>query len=321
MFDRPLDPALEPFARSVLDGLSRRPKRLEPKWFYDAEGSRLFEAITRLPEYYPTRAETAILTEAAEEIAARIGPGAALWEPGAGSLAKARLLLDALRPDVFAPMDISAEHLDGAAEALRAERPGLTVAPVAADFAEPFAPPPEARAARTLVAFFPGSTIGNLDPEAARALLARFRREAGADWLLIGVDLVKDEARLVAAYDDAQGVTAAFNLNLLARINRELEGTFDLDGFTHVARFDREASRVEMLLESRRAQQPQALGRRFRFAAGERMLTERSYKYRPDAFAALAAEAGWSRRGLWTGREALFAVFLFEAEQRVGRRD
>jgi dimethylhistidine N-methyltransferase len=308
MFDRTEDA----FAASVIEGLSQTPKRLEPKWFYDAEGSRLFDRICDLPEYYPTRAETAILTAEADAIAAEIGPDATLWEPGAGSAVKARILLDALeRPAAYAPVDICADHVAHAAEALRADYPDLRVEPGPLDFTAPLDPPTR-HGEGPVTAFFPGSTIGNLDPDAAADLMRRFREEAGAERLLIGADLVKDETTLVAAYDDTQGVTGAFNRNLLARINRELGGDFDLDAFAHRAVFDRQASRIEMRLESLQPQVVTVRGERFAFAQGEQIVTEHSYKYDPRAFAALARRGGWARPRVWTG-VGLFGVFLFEA--------
>ena len=312
------DPDSGDFAASVLDGLSRQPKSLDPKWFYDARGSALFDAICELEEYYPTRTEAAILRQAADEIAPLLGPGAVLFEPGAGSATKTRLLLDALvSPMAYVPADISEEHLNGTAVRLRQDYPGLRVEPAPLDFTAPIALPPTLSSAVSdaspITVFFPGSTIGNFTPEAARSLLRRFRTETHARHLLIGVDLIKDEARLVAAYDDRDGVTAAFNLNLLTRINRELGADIDVDAFRHVALFNAGQSRIEMHLESLKEQTAAIAGHRIVFAAGERICTEHSHKYTIESFGGLAASAGWTSRAYWTDPEALFAVLLFEA--------
>ena len=312
------DPDGGDFAASVLEGLSRQPKSLDPKWFYDARGSALFDAICALEEYYPTRTEAAILRASAGEIAPLIGPGAILFEPGAGSATKTRLLLDALvSPRAYVPADISAEHLNGTVVRLRQDYPGLRVEPAPLDFTAPIALPPAllpaGSAGAPITVFFPGSTIGNFAPDAARSLLQRFRTETHARHLLIGVDLVKDTARLVAAYDDRQGVTAAFNLNLLVRINRELGGDIDIDAFRHVALFNTGDSRIEMHLESLKAQTVTVAEHRIGLDAGERICTEHSHKYTIDGFGALAASAGWTGCAHWTDPETLFAVLLFEA--------
>ena len=302
------------FAASVLDGLSRQPKSLDPKWFYDARGSALFDAICELEEYYPTRTEAAILRASAHQIAPLIGPGTILFEPGAGSATKTRLLLDALEaPLAYVPADISAEHLNGTVVSLRRDYPGLRVEPAPLDFTAPITLPPVLSDAAPITVFFPGSTIGNFATAAARALMARFRTETHARRLLIGVDLVKDPARLVKAYDDRDGVTAAFNLNLLVRINRELNGDIDIDAFRHVALFNTAASRIEMHLESLKDQTATIAGHRIAFAAGERICTEHSHKYTIDGFGALAGAAGWTAGAHWTDPEALFAVMLYES--------
>ncbi|WP_029004359.1 L-histidine N(alpha)-methyltransferase [Azorhizobium doebereinerae] len=310
----PLPPAQSPFAADLAAGLAARPKRLAPKYFYDAAGSALFEEITRQKEYYPTRAEMEILRAHAAEIGALVPEGAALVEFGSGSSAKVRLLLDAM-PGLaaYVPVDISGDFLTQAAAALRAEAPGLAVLPVAADFTQPFALP-EAVRGRPLVGFFPGSTIGNFDPDAARAFLAHARRTLGAgSRFIVGVDLVKDPRLLDAAYNDAAGVTARFNLNLLARANRELATDFDLAAFTHRAVFNAPARRIEMHLVSRRAQAVHLAGRAFPFAAGESLHTESSYKYTPDGFRDLAAAAGWTPGRLWTDAAGLFSVHVLAA--------
>lgn len=296
------------FEAELIEGLSREPKSVSPKWFYDERGSALFEAITALPEYYPTRTETALLKAAAPEIAADL-PGAVLVELGSGASVKTRLLLDAA-PNLFAyvPVDISAEHLTTTAEALRADYPDLTIAPLAGDFTRPLSLP-QVAAGRPHVGFFPGSTIGNFTPPEARALLRSVRGLLGAgSTLILGVDLAKDEATLVAAYDDAQGVTADFNLNLLVRANRELGADFRLDAFEHRALWNAAESRVEMHLVSRCDQAVRVDGRRFSFRGGESVHTENSYKYTIEGMTALAASAGWRAERTWTSGEPAFAV-------------
>ncbi|MBC6980661.1 ergothioneine biosynthesis protein EgtB [Caulobacter sp. 17J80-11] len=304
-------PAAEPgsFEAELIEGLSKTPKAMSPKWFYDEEGSLLFEAVTAVPEYYPTRTETALLKAAAAEIATGFPPGAVLVELGSGASVKTRLLLDAA-PSLFAyvPVDISAEHLEATAAALRADYPALRIEPLAGDFTGPLSLP-EVADGRPRVGFFPGSTIGNFTPPQARALLRSIRALLGpGSGLVIGVDLVKDEAVLVAAYDDAQGVTAAFNLNLLARANRELGADFDLEGFEHEAVWNADESRVEMHLRSRRDQAVRVGGRRLSFRAGETVHTENSYKYTVEGFSALAASAGWRTERAWTSEDPAFAV-------------
>lgn len=306
---QPIDQA---FAEALLDGLAQPQKRIPPKFFYDAEGSRIFEAITKLDAYYPTRTELGILPTAAVEIAARIGPGAVIVEPGAGALVKAGLLLKALdRPAAFAPGDISVDHLREAAATLAAALPALPVHPFKLDFDHDFTLPSEVRGLGPVLVFFPGSTIGNFDPEGAAGLLRRFARIDGARHLVIGVDRKKDATRLVRAYDDEEGVTAAFNLNVLARANREFGADFDLDGFRHVALYNAEAGRIEMHLEATRNQTVNLLGRQFAFTSGERIHTENSYKYTIDELQALAAKAGWVAEGVWSDADDLFSLYLF----------
>lgn len=299
------------FAHSVLRGLAAMPKRLEAKYFYDEAGSVLFEQICELPEYYVTRAELAILRAMAPEIAGLVGPEAVVFEPGSGAGMKCRVLLDALAsPAAFLPSDISAAHLYAAAEVLAEDYPELKVEPLALDFSREFSLPLERYGPGPGMVFFPGSTIGNLEPEAAAPFLDRLGRATGAEWLLIGVDLEKDEAILLPAYDDTDGVTAAFNLNLLIRINRELDGSFDLDAFRHRVRYDRERHRIEMHLESRRAQTVTVLGRPFHFQPGETVHTENSYKYSVTRFQELAMRADWRPVCVWTGEANLFSVHL-----------
>jgi len=298
------------FLQSVLDGLGRPQKVLDCKYLYDARGSVLFDEICRLPEYYPTRTETAILEAHAAAIAEAAGPGAELVELGSGASVKTRILLSALdRPARYLPLDLAAGHMQAAATELRRSYPGLVVQPLVADFAEPFALPPSREGGRRVL-FFPGSTIGNFDRDGAERLLARLKRDLQADLFVIGVDLIKDVRVLHAAYDDAAGVTAAFNLNLLARINRELGGDFDLAGFHHLARVDRGLGRVEMHLVSLADQQVRVGGRSFGFEAGETIHTENSHKYAVDEFTALAARAGWSGDAVWTDASRLFSVHL-----------
>lgn len=301
------------FARDVVAGLSRPQKTLAAKYFYDAAGSDLFEAITELPEYYPTRTELALMRRTAGEMAAAIPAGASLVEFGSGASTKTRLLLDAApQLAVYAPIDISASALDAAAAAIGRDYPKLAVAPLAEDFTKALALPQAARHPR--IGYFPGSTIGNFTPEEVVGFLSGARRLLGEDArFLVGIDLAKDEATLTAAYDDAQGVTAAFNLNLLARINRELGGDFDLAAFRHQAVWNAEQSRIEMHLVSERDQVVSVAGRRFRFAAGETIHTENSYKFTLEGFAELAAEAGWKLERNWESPAPSFAVVLLRA--------
>ncbi|CAN5358715.1 hypothetical protein BH09PSE2_BH09PSE2_19010 [soil metagenome] len=304
----------------VLEGLARPQKRLPSKHLYDAEGSRLFEAITELPEYYPTRTETKLLAEAAPQIAQALqAAGAAdgvMVEFGSGASTKTRLLLDAL-PSLaaYAPIDISPDALGPAAQALKAAYPQLTVSPIQGDFTQP-TPLPTNLEGLTRVGFFPGSTIGNFTPEEAVAFLTSARTMLGPGALfLVGVDVAKDSAVLEAAYDDAQGVTAAFNLNILTRLNRELDADFDLSAFRHRAVWNGTESRVEMRLESLKAQTASAAGERVAFAAGESIHTENSYKHRPADFDALAHSAGWTELRSWRSPAPFtFALILLRAD-------
>jgi len=302
------------FAEDVVRGLSAARKTLSPKWLYDARGSALYELICEQPEYYPPRIETGLLERYGRELAAAIGPDALVFEYGAGSARKTALLVAALtRPAAYVPVDISREALAGAAETLGRQFPRLPIRPVVADFAGPVALPLDAPCSRR-VAFFPGSTIGNLDPPEAVAFLRRMAVQAGRGGaLVIGVDLPKDEGTLVRAYDDARGVTAAFDLNLLARINRELEGDFPLSAFRHLAHWDARLSRIEMHLEAREPLVAHAAGAAFVFEAGETIHTENAYKWEPRAFDALAAIAGWRTERTWTDERAWFAVKLYVA--------
>jgi L-histidine Nalpha-methyltransferase len=297
------------FLRDVITGLSSRPKWMAAKHFYDAEGSRLFEKIMELPEYYPTRSEMQVLRDRAIEIAKLIPEDAALVEFGAGSNAKIRLLLEAA-PQIaaYVPVDISAEYLAEQAEALRRDFPKLKVFPVVADFTKRFDLPTQV-STMPRVGFFPGSTIGNFEPLAAVSFLRNAARILGEkSSLIIGVDLVKDEAALNAAYNDAACVTAAFNLNLLARINREAGGNFDLAAFEHRAFFNHVRERIEMHLVSKKAQTVTIADQAFEFEEGETIHTENSYKYTREGFKNLARQAGWNERVLWTDEAGNFSV-------------
>ena len=296
------------FATALHQGFSARPKSLPAKFFYDQRGSELFEQICELPEYYPTRTEIALLERHAGEIAAAIGGQAALIEFGAGALRKVRLLLEAL-PDLHAylPIDISGEHLNANAKLLAAEHPGLQIRPVVADFTADFELPqlpPDMRR----IGFFPGSSIGNFTPAEARTFLQRAARMLSGGGLLIGVDLVKDPAILHAAYNDAAGVTAEFNLNLLHRINAELGGDADPDGFAHYAFYQPQLQRIEMHLVSRKAQSLRVENARYDFAAGESIHTENSYKYTLAGFRQLAEQSGFHAKAVWRDPDRLFSL-------------
>ena len=309
---RNYQPEPDSFREAVRRGLAATPKTLPCKFLYDARGSELFDAICALDEYYPTRTEMAIMQTRIAEMAARIGPRALVVEYGSGSSTKTRILLDHLEaPAGYVPIDISREHLLGAAERLAETFPGLPVFPVCADYTAPFAVPDPGVPVRRTVAFFPGSTIGNFGPAAAARFMAQIAEVA--DGLLIGADLRKDVAVLEAAYDDAEGVTAAFNKNLLARMNRELDATFDLDAFAHRAAYNAEEGCVEMHLVSRKAQEVRVGDASFRFAEGEAIRTERSYKYTLGGFAALAEEAGFSVEEVWMDDGGLFSVQYLKA--------
>ena len=309
-----LEPALEEFRTAVWDGLAGPQKRIPAKFFYDAEGSRLFDAICGLAEYYPTRTEIGILSRHADEIARAVGPDATLVEFGSGSSVKIRILLDALKDlAAYVPIDISRDHLVAAARALADDYDGLAVVPVCADYSGPVALPPGVKRHR-LAGFFPGSTIGNFAPTQAAAFLKQVATLLGAgSGLLIGVDLQKDEAILNAAYNDADGVTADFNLNLLSRINRELDADFALDGFAHDACYNTARACIEMHLISRRHQMVTIAGRAFEFQHGETIHTEDSHKYTVESFHALAAAAGWQAEQVWTDPDRLFSVHYLVA--------
>jgi len=303
------------FLEDVVAGLSLPQKALPPKYFYDAKGSKLFERICRLPEYYLTRAELALTRSHLKAIARFAGKGCELIEYGSGESLKTRLLIRALRPKAYLPVDISESALEGAALRLRREFPWLRVVPIAGDFSRSL-DLPAAKAPRT--AYFPGSTIGNLTPEEAHGFLARSR--AHARRMLIGTDLRKDANLLHAAYNDSRGVTAAFNLNLLARINRELGADFDLRRFSHYAFYNAAHGRIEMHLISLQRQKI-SLGRhRFAFERGESIHTENSCKYSIEGFRALAGAAGFEGKKTWTDRGGLFALHGLTSSSATPKR-
>ncbi|RPI44061.1 MAG: L-histidine N(alpha)-methyltransferase [Betaproteobacteria bacterium] len=307
-------PVVSRFREEVLHGLRLPRKTLVPKYFYDEIGSALFEAICALPEYYPTRTETALMQAHAPAMAESIGRRSALIEYGSGVSRKTRLLIAAAQPSVYVPIDIARETLRTAAASLGHAFPDLPIVAVCADYSVAFdLPSLERFGARRRAIYFPGSTIGNFDPEESVDFLRRVARVAGAGGgLLIGVDLRKDAAVLEAAYDDPQGVTAAFNLNLLARINRELGADFDLRAFRHRAVYSQAQGRVEMHLESCRTQTVHIDGEAVEFRQGESIHTENSYKYSVQEFQALAACAGFRARNCWVDDARLFSIHYME---------
>jgi dimethylhistidine N-methyltransferase len=311
-----LAPDRESFREAVLAGLAQQPKDLPCKLFYDARGSALFEAICELPEYYLTRTEIGILEANAGDIAARIGPNCRLVELGSGASRKVRILLQALdRPAAYMPVDISREQLRSAAEILAADFPRLRVVAVCADYTRPFELPPFSGLAGKTVGFFPGSTIGNFEPDGVVAFLKHCARLLGRGGeMLIGADLKKSPDILNAAYNDAAGLNAAFNLNLLHRIKNELGGDLDIDRFAHVAFYNEAEGRVELYVKSLADQTIGIGGRRFRCAADELIHTENSYKYSIPQFHALAARAGFQATATWTDPEKLFSVYYLRLE-------
>lgn len=310
-----LAPEPESFREAVLDGLSRRHKEIPCRFLYDERGSALFEAICETPEYYPTRTETAILADCAGEIAAIMGPRCQLVEFGSGSSRKVRLLLSAFEaPSSYVAIDISREALQQAADDVAALFPTIDVRAVCADYMSPLdlAEIPEPEEGRRL-GFFPGSTIGNLDRPAAIEFLKRCRRVVGTNGaMLVGVDLKKDAQLLHAAYNDAAGITASFTLNLLARINRELDGDFDSARFAHDASYNPVEGKVEIFIRSLADQVVTVAGCRFRFAQGERIHTEDSCKYSVRDFQQLAMRAGFAPSRVWTDRDQLFSIHLLK---------
>lgn len=305
--------------RDVVQGLSREHKSIPSLYFYDQRGSELFDEITGLPEYYPTRTEISILQAHGADMARALGPGVRLVELGSGSAVKTELLLQKLEDlAAYVPVEISRRHLEAAAARIAADFPGIEVLPVVADFTEPFELPEPARAeVRRNVAFFPGSTIGNFPHDLAAGLLRSTSAAMGSGGaMLIGVDLKKDASILEPAYNDAAGVTARFNLNLLVRLNRELGSDFDVGAFRHEAVWDEARSRVEMRLVSTRAQDVHLAGRRFHFAPGEVLVTEYSHKYSPEAFRELAQDNGFRVARTWTDPQGLFSVQYLEVAGR-----
>jgi dimethylhistidine N-methyltransferase len=298
------------FRQAVLAGLQDRPRAIPAKFLYDARGSALFDAICELPEYYLTRTETAILEGCARDIATLVGPGCALVEYGSGSSVKSRLLIEAICDlAAYVPIDISRDHLDATAHRLRRDYPGLRVEPVCADYMALAHLPSDLSAARRRIGFFPGSTIGNLLPADAIAFLRRARGLLGEDGaMVLGVDLKKDPRRLHDAYNDSAGVTAEFTLNLLRRMNRELDANFELSAFAHDAFYNPVEGRIEIYFRSLRPQTVNVAGRAFAFAEGERVHTEYSYKYDDAGIAALARSAGFAIARTWTDPGRLFAV-------------
>lgn len=305
-----LAPPAADFRADVLRGLARADKALPCKYFYDEAGSQLFERICALPEYYPARTELAILRRHSPEMAELLGPHCLLLEYGSGSSTKTRLLLDHLdQPAGYVPIDISREHLRASARALAHDYANLEVRPVCADFTAPLTLPAPSRDARRRVIYFPGSTIGNFVPTAAAALLAATARLCGAGGgLLLGADLKKEPRLLQAAYNDRQGVTAAFNLNLLVRINRELGADFQIDQFWHHALYNPSAGRIEMYLVSRMAQQVTVAERAFLFNEGEPICTEYSHKYSLEDLRAMAQGAGFVVERVWMDELKYFGV-------------
>jgi L-histidine N-alpha-methyltransferase len=308
-------PAADPdFRHDVLAGLEQRPRAIPARWFYDRRGSELFEAITRLPEYYLTRTETALLEAHCPAVRELVGPGQTVVEFGSGASVKTRILLRCIGPAAYVPIDISGDFLRQAAEALEQDFPGLPVLPVEADFMGPVRLPAELVDAPRL-GFFPGSTIGNLVAGSAVDLLRRMKATLGVGaWLLIGMDRLKDPDELVSAYDDSAGITAAFNMNLLARINVELQGDIPLDAFRHKIVWNDRRSRIEMHLEAVRDVAFCVEGRTFAMAAGETIHTENSHKYgaRDARFMLLAG--GWEPMREWADRDERFALTLARAE-------
>lgn len=305
-----LRPEAGDFRQEVIAGLSRSQKALPPKFFYDERGSELFEAICELPEYYPTRTEAALMRDKSDEMAQHLGPGCVLIEYGSGSGRKTRILVEALAPAAYVPIDIAAAQLTGWSAELARAFPAVAVVAVCADYSRPFALPGLDRfREHRRVIYFPGSTVGNFTTPEALAFLKNactIARPGGA--MLVGVDLKKDAALLQAAYDDAQGITAQFNLNLLARINRELGANIDIAAFRHRAFYNAEVGRIEMHLESLRDQQVAIADRTFTFRQGETIHTENSYKYSIAEFQDLARRAGFVAQTCWTDARELFSV-------------
>ena len=305
-----LAPVLREMRVEVLEGLSAQQKTLAPKFFYDERGSQLFDEITRLPEYYPTRTETALFETHSAQIASHFAGAVSLIEYGSGSSRKIRALLEGMKPAAYVPLDISGDHLEASAKTLQSDYDWLDIYAVYADYSQSIELPAEIPLNQPM-AFFPGSSIGNFAPDQAAAFLSRVRSLVGEGGkLLIGVDRKKDKSVLEAAYNDSAGVTAAFNLNVLEHLNRELSGDFDIDSFAHRAIYNDQLGSIQMYLESKVSQQVELAGQRIDFAAGEVIHTENSYKYHPDEFAALAASAGWQSELHLSDANDYFSVFL-----------
>lgn len=315
--EAPVRPEVDPaFRADVLRGLNAWPRAIPARWFYDKRGSELFEDITGLPEYYPTRIETALLKAYCGEVGRIAGTGRAVVEFGSGSSAKTPHLLSQVAPSAYVPIDISGEFLRESSAVLAAQFPMLPVHPVEADFMHPIRLP-DAVAGAPKLGFFPGSTIGNMVPRSGTDLLRAMRESLGQGaMLLIGMDRIKAEDVLVAAYDDAAGVTAAFNLNLLERINRELDGDIPIDAFRHRAIWNEMESRIEMHLEAQRDVTFTVAGERFAMAAGETIHTENSHKYGPQSGRMLLRTGGWTPVAEWTDAGENFAIILAEARPR-----
>ena len=298
----------------IVAGLKLPQKMISPKYFYDEYGSRLFEQICELPEYYLTRTEISIMNERIGEMANRIGPGASVIEFGSGAGLKTRILLENLQsPVAYLPVDISLEHLLDTASALQEDFPRIEILPVAADFTRPFPLPRPVKTPRKNLVYFPGSTIGNFEPDAAIELMRVMYQEAGPGGLmLIGVDLKKDPQLIESAYNDSQGVTAEFNLNLLRRLNREYGSDFDLAAFRHTAVYDADSGRIEMCLVSQRRQEVTLGGQRFLFAAGEKIVTEYCHKFSLAEFQSLASIAGFNHLNTWLDADRWFSIQLYE---------
>jgi dimethylhistidine N-methyltransferase len=302
------------FREDVLNGLSAPIPAVPARWLYDHRGSELFDEITRLPSYYPTQTETALLAAIMPEIASRVPTGLAVVEFGAGSATKTPLLLDAIHPSAYVPVDISGDYLRESAARVDEQFPSIAVYPVEADFTKDVAMPAEVEGMARL-GFFPGSTIGNFVPQSATDLLRQFRRLLGTGaQLLIGMDRVKPIDRLIAAYDEPEGITAAFNLNLLERINRELDGTIPVEAFRHEARWNDILSRIEMHLVATRDVEFTIAGRPFAFRAGESIHTENSHKYGRRGARLLLLAGGWTPVAEWEDSEGDFSVVLAEAQ-------
>ena len=308
-----LHPEIENMTLEVCEGLKKQQKSLSPKYFYDERGSELFEAITQLDEYYPTRTELALFDAHLPEIAELVGAGSCVIEYGSGSSLKIRKLLDALSPLAYVPVDISRDYLLNNAMVLAQDFPQLTVLPVCADFSQ-FIALPEQLAGMNPIGFFPGSSIGNFEPEQAKQFLGRVANTLGSGGhLLIGVDCKKDPVVLERAYNDAAGITAAFNLNALSHLNRVLGAEFQLDDFEHEAHYNRDAGCIQMFLRSTAQQQVSIGGSVFAFDDGERLHTENSYKYSPAEFIRLAEDSGFGCEHHWQGADEYFGLYLLKA--------